>query len=782
MSTPAATATRTTASPVITAAPTAVLQRTCGCGQHTTSGGECEECKKKQMLLQRHSTGAAAPMTIPSVVHQVLGSTGRPLGPDIRGFMEPRFGHDFSNVQVHTDTRAAESARAVNALAYTVGDHIAFEAGQYDPSSGRGRRLLAHELTHVVQNRNHANRTNGSLPAISDPADSSEQEASSASQRIISGESVEVAQAPNALVHRDLKDVGKAIGIGALVAGGVAAVAGAIKLAICTFRSFDDTELQAYLSHLADTRAIEDNCDSDIKAREVVKRWRAKKSGFDLDSGYKSKNATLSAVEVKRLLIQEALSGITADADEKSILSILEGSTDNEILQILDPLGGVSLQDLDDNIQGANHDQLEALLEKRFPTKGAPQITRSGGYSCTARQALMASYAQQSAIELADNAITMLSTRAEDPKVKSAIDCRFRGATPAQIAAIRAVFVRARRALPTRQYFCGGEGAAEMQSNELRSKDGTVMVADCVVEDADSFVRKGGGTTRKEVFLCGVFFRRSPEEQAMTLLHESVHAAGLLEDPAYQPGCGIALDTALINPDSYSYLANDLIQSLPSAKAPAGSKEPGPRLPTIAVGNFRNHGPLSPENQCPVCPDLPGLGLDQNTALNIMELRGDISEHRRGIEYDFKRSKERVIWRNTNNNWDLLDYLPPGTPDDATDRDEDLRPKNNHIYSIDGPGFEDVSNPLPGAAAASEAVYKGTYTDWVEARIRNGPWTKVSNDFDWHSITWLEKVGGAWRRKAGWNEIEAGKIMVGRALPYGPGDYVPPAHRGEEMA
>ena len=80
-----------------------------------------------------------------------LSSVGRPLDDATRSFFTARFGHDFSHVRVHTDAAAAESARAVNALAYTVGRDIVFDAGRYDPASIAGRRLLAHELTHVVQ-------------------------------------------------------------------------------------------------------------------------------------------------------------------------------------------------------------------------------------------------------------------------------------------------------------------------------------------------------------------------------------------------------------------------------------------------------------------------------------------------------------------------------------------------------------------------------------------------------------------------------------------------------
>ena len=76
---------------------------------------------------------------------------GDSLDPQTRANMEPRFGYDFSNVRVHTNERAQESAQAVNALAYTVGDDLVFGAGQYAPFSSGGQKLLAHELAHVVQ-------------------------------------------------------------------------------------------------------------------------------------------------------------------------------------------------------------------------------------------------------------------------------------------------------------------------------------------------------------------------------------------------------------------------------------------------------------------------------------------------------------------------------------------------------------------------------------------------------------------------------------------------------
>jgi peptidoglycan/xylan/chitin deacetylase (PgdA/CDA1 family) len=133
--------------------PSATLQRACACSKHTTNAsGECEECKKKREAAQlQRSAIAPAPDFAPPIVYDVLRSAGQPLDAQTRAFMEPHFGHDFSQVRVHTDPQAAQSAQAVNALAYTVGDHVAFGAGEFQPSTNAGRELLAHELTHVVQ-------------------------------------------------------------------------------------------------------------------------------------------------------------------------------------------------------------------------------------------------------------------------------------------------------------------------------------------------------------------------------------------------------------------------------------------------------------------------------------------------------------------------------------------------------------------------------------------------------------------------------------------------------
>ncbi|MDN0075092.1 DUF4157 domain-containing protein [Crenobacter sp. SG2303] len=171
-----------------------LLQRKCACGSPTSSlSGECEQCKSKQRVQAKLTIGAsndpleqeaariadqvlAAPAhaavsgaaphiqrfagpasgqaeLAPPSVDRVLASPGRPLETALRQNMEQRFGYDFSHVRVHTDTRAAKSAQALNALAYTVGRNVVFGAGRFSPDTEAGDGLLAHELTHVVQQR-----------------------------------------------------------------------------------------------------------------------------------------------------------------------------------------------------------------------------------------------------------------------------------------------------------------------------------------------------------------------------------------------------------------------------------------------------------------------------------------------------------------------------------------------------------------------------------------------------------------------------------------------------
>jgi len=113
---------------------------------------KCAECEGEEKLQKKPSGPAeAAAGEARAIVHQVLRSPGQPLDEATRAYFEPRFGHDFSAVRVHTGAQAAASAQALNANAYAHGRDIVFDANAYDPDTTIGRRLIAHELTHVLQ-------------------------------------------------------------------------------------------------------------------------------------------------------------------------------------------------------------------------------------------------------------------------------------------------------------------------------------------------------------------------------------------------------------------------------------------------------------------------------------------------------------------------------------------------------------------------------------------------------------------------------------------------------
>ncbi len=175
--------TETTSSPLsLKPASTGFLQHKCTCGNNTVTGGECAECGKNKSGLQRKlAIGAsndpleqeadrvadqvlkapADPAIYGAIewaggcgaasVERVLSSSGRSLEPALRQDMEQRFGHDFSRVRVHSGSAAEQSAHEVSARAYTVGNNVVFNVGQYVPETHSGRFLVAHELTHVIQ-------------------------------------------------------------------------------------------------------------------------------------------------------------------------------------------------------------------------------------------------------------------------------------------------------------------------------------------------------------------------------------------------------------------------------------------------------------------------------------------------------------------------------------------------------------------------------------------------------------------------------------------------------
>jgi Domain of unknown function (DUF4157) len=136
--------------------------------------------------VQRRATSRQWPAAVPGVVDTVLATAGQPLESGPRTFMESRFHTDFSTVRVHADDTAARSAEAINASAYTAGSHLVFGRGQYQPHTQTGAHLLAHELSHVVQQRHMAPRRSDDLEI--DPPDSPrEHEAAHVASHVMAG-------------------------------------------------------------------------------------------------------------------------------------------------------------------------------------------------------------------------------------------------------------------------------------------------------------------------------------------------------------------------------------------------------------------------------------------------------------------------------------------------------------------------------------------------------------------------------------------------------------------
>jgi hypothetical protein len=144
----------------------------CACGGPIGADGLCAKCRAQRVALRRSPLGAA-PRSAPTIVHEVVRSGGRALDANVRSAAEARFGHDFRRVRVHTDDRAAESAAAVGAAAYAVGQHIVFGHGAYAPATSAGQRLLGHELVHTLQHSDRAAAIPDSLPlgAVDDVAE-----------------------------------------------------------------------------------------------------------------------------------------------------------------------------------------------------------------------------------------------------------------------------------------------------------------------------------------------------------------------------------------------------------------------------------------------------------------------------------------------------------------------------------------------------------------------------------------------------------------------------------
>ena len=201
-----------------------ILQRKCACGQNTSGDAEGEECRAKNSPMQQSahgSPGASAPS------QPMPRSGGAPIPGELRADMEGKFGTSFADVRVHSDSAAGDAARRLGARAFTKGSDLYFAPGHYQLGSGGGLRLLAHELTHVMQQRNGRFPIASSDPHVAAARSRLEDEAVRAERTVtVSDQPVQVReQATEDAIHQSLdwSDVFDAV-VGRFVPGGPAVV------------------------------------------------------------------------------------------------------------------------------------------------------------------------------------------------------------------------------------------------------------------------------------------------------------------------------------------------------------------------------------------------------------------------------------------------------------------------------------------------------------------------------------------------------------------------------
>ena len=184
-------------------------------GRGPESQSHTEHSAENQGHLQtkRHRQKVGGIAAAPPIVHEVLNSPGQQLEAQARISAESRFNHDFSRVRVHTGKQAGDSARAVNAQAYTVGRNVVFGEGKYAPYTPAGKRLLFHELTHIVQQRDAPGYRYRQSLEIGPPNNPSEVEASIMASALMtgtSGHSPPSSKAPSTTLQLQRQDVSPA--------------------------------------------------------------------------------------------------------------------------------------------------------------------------------------------------------------------------------------------------------------------------------------------------------------------------------------------------------------------------------------------------------------------------------------------------------------------------------------------------------------------------------------------------------------------------------------------
>ncbi len=290
-----------------------------------------------------------------AVRRYVTTRAGVSLPPVARAILERHLGSRFHDVRIHTGDEAAALSRSLTARAFTVGKHVVLGEGEYAPATDRGLRLLAHELTHVVQQGPGASVPDG-LDVVP-PTHTSERAPAVAAQTLGSARPSIAAAGAATPGPADGALVGH-VGTGTVPAGAIQRLPSGPVAQFDVDNEFTTRALIDYLDALDARGTIEDHSDSDDKSRAIVKLWVEGGSPF--------------VVSARRamLMIREMQDGFTGDDDERAILELLWRSSSNDLREIFGP-GGIEVKDLNSDFHTIEWDWLRQFYDQRMP--GASQ-------------------------------------------------------------------------------------------------------------------------------------------------------------------------------------------------------------------------------------------------------------------------------------------------------------------------------------------------------------------------------------------------------------------------
>lgn len=502
----------------------AVLRR---CGGRQCAPGACDHDEETPVRCSAIGSAFTAAMA-PSMVREVLESAGSPLDAGVRAFMEPRFGHDFSRVRVHTDQRAGASCNAVNALAYTVGHDIAFAAGAYSPGTAEGRRLLAHELTHVVQRRDAGRSVSAARLTVGAANDLAEHEADQIAARVLAGNS-----APSAGLVPSTPVVRRSCGPTAIgVVGG------------CTARP-DEPSGQRFLFNVAcDEFAPGEEARLRAFAHTISGTTSVTIDGFASEEGNPGFNENLSCARALKTATVLKSEGI---AESRITGKFMHGATPGPRPQRRSAVITTTAAPTPTPTSTPTPVPVPAPTPTPTPATTVPTT------DCTQPEAEALARARPIATSMVDKAISMLGLNPADSR------------TP-QVKAL------------LRKYF--GDDSASTYLHALTGfraiQRGLAQGVTYECEHRGSFMYNwfcGGSTlgyTRwhgvaMNIHLCEAGFTRGDVDLATTMVHENSHMFDATGDPQYcdqSAGCTLDRWSAYDNADSYAIFAQDVYQNM----------------------------------------------------------------------------------------------------------------------------------------------------------------------------------------------------------------------------